>query len=163
VVTGTVDFKSLLWYKLRKKDFLKNLKNLKILKFLGKKIMDYQLKISQKQAQTIQTACEMLARLNMGQVNIVFSDCFIRLPVEKLEDLREKAKEIELLLKLSNIFQNLPEESKIAWDLNQVIRHKVSHDIADEEKIPMVKRWTVNYDDPLKSCSEPLAKIEKTT
>lgn len=128
--------------------------------------MDYQLEISHKQAITLQVACEMLARLHMGQINIVLSDCFIRLPVEKLEELREKAKEVELLVRPSNAYyalhsKNLPEESRIAWDLNQVIRHKVSHDIADEEKTPKDKRWSVNYDEPFKLSSEPLAKIEK--
>ena len=139
----------------------------------------YTLTVTEKQVQTIQMACELLARVQCGQVREVFYHLPLRKDVDyaifhEIQDkLTERMPEILVngidgwrsSLGVGN--ENLPPSSDIAWDLNCVIRHRLSWDRAIEggivrsidspRKIP--EMIGVSYDSPMQWGSEPLATI----
>ena len=139
----------------------------------------YTLTVTEKQAQAIQMACELLARIQCGQVRQVFDHLPLRkgLDYAVFHDIQEKLTERmpEILVdgidgwgsSLGVGNKNLPPSSDIAWDLNCVIRHRLSWDRAIEggivesidspRKIP--EMIGVSYDSPMKWGSEPLATI----
>jgi hypothetical protein len=132
----------------------------------------YKLTINEAQANTIKTACELLARVHMGQLAFVAE---VSLPwvagtTEAYLELKDALQNLEPLATglNKNSFHGihsskLPEQASIAWDLHQVIRHRVSHDRADMENTPkdFQHRMTVDYDTPLKSSKNcQLANIE---
>lgn len=140
----------------------------------------YSLKINEQQAQTLRLACEVLARLGMGQ----FHQALEALPVDwrkaYSQDWNEDLLVIGKILSKhtqSNVdgwakslgIHHASETSKTAWDLYQVIRHQLSWDRAVEkgfvENHNSPRDWNkmmaVDYDEPLKVSGESLAKIEK--
>lgn len=140
----------------------------------------YTLTITEKQLQVISTACELLARIQGGQVREVFE----HLPLKK-EMNWEAYHEIqdELTKRMPEILMNgidgwrssfglghpeLPASHDIAWDLYQVIRYELSTQRAIDEGIiqkkgerDFSKMMTVNYNEPRKYGTEPLAKMEQ--
>ena len=124
---------------------------------------NYTLHLTQKQAAEISHACEILARLRMGQIDMALRE----LPLDKpMEYEREKY--------VSNYLRSLyrPGWRPIdgaAWDLYQVIRHRLAWDRAYAEGIVNPgepRRWPemmgVMYDKPMQVGDEPLAKIESS-
>lgn len=122
---------------------------------------DYTLTITEKQAQEISRACEILARLQMGQIDIALRE----LPLESAMDY-DQVQYIENYLR-SMYRQDGKRNDSIAWDLHQVVRHRLAWDqaIAAGEVEPGGRRnWDtmmgVIYDEPLRMGGEPLARIE---
>lgn len=140
----------------------------------------YTLTITEKQLQVISTACELLARIQGGQVREVFE----HLPLKK--EINWKAyHEIqdELTKRMPEILKNgidgwgssfgvgskeLPETHDIAWDLYQVIRYELSTQQAIDEGLIEKKGERkfpemifVNYDPPHKWGCQELAKMER--
>lgn len=132
----------------------------------------YNLTISETQAHTICAACELLSRIHMGQLDHI-TNILVHLEMDRFCELRDELRRLEPLATglPPNSYhgihsQETPEEARIAWDINQVLRHRVSHDRADREGVPstFTHRMTVNYDTPLRSSEEcQLAKINQTT
>lgn len=138
----------------------------------------YTLHLNATQAATISKACEVLARLGMGQ----FRDALECLPTTEFcppgwhEDMEGIA---HILKKHTTIMygvgsyhsissQKTSEQSKVAWDVYQVTRHRLSWDKAQAEGHPGEGKaspptWTVNFDNPMKTSKEPLARMEKWT
>ena len=123
---------------------------------------DYTLTITEKQAQEISRACEILARLQMGQIDMALRE----LPLDKPLDYQQQ-------LYIENYLESLYRQDgerydSVAWDLYQVVRHRLAWDraIAAGEVKPNGRRnWGtmmgVIYDEPLRMGGEPLAGIEK--
>ena len=120
----------------------------------------YTLTLTSRQAAEISSACEIVARLQMGQVDMALRE----LPGEQPKDydaLREIQEMIERLVPAK-----IERGDSIAWDLYQVIRHRLSWDRAYESgQIEKGERrnWSimmgVNFDEPLKMGDEQLAVI----
>jgi len=123
---------------------------------------DYTITVSERQAEELCNACEILARLNLGQIG----DALRELPLAQPLD-HETQRSIEMVLE--SFFKKGPKKGMpIAWDLHQVIRHRLAWDRAYREGIvkPGERRnWnkmmSVIYDSPLSVGDEPLAKIER--
>lgn len=126
----------------------------------------YTLHITEKQAQAISHACEVLARLGMGQ----FKDALECLPLrewrpdgwhEDMEGIGHILKKHTTVLHGVGAYHGISSaktsaESKTAWDLYQVVRHRLAWD-AQPEGDPM----SVLFDQPMKTSREPLAQIER--
>lgn len=141
----------------------------------------YNLQITEKQLQVISTACELLSRIQGGQV----LEAFDYLPLRKDMDwgVYHEIKD-ELTKRMPEILEDringyssyfgvghpeLPESKDIAIDLYQTIRHKKSWERAVEEGIvesedsprKFTEMMGVSYDKPFMWSAEPLAKIER--
>jgi hypothetical protein len=141
----------------------------------------YTLTITEAQAQTIQVACELLSRIQGGQVCEVFE----HLPLRKSVDwnVYHEIKD-ELTKRMPEILKDgingwnshfgvghpdLPKSHDISWDLYQVVRHQLSWDYAIEQgwvdDYQSPRKWDkmlgVSYDEPMKFGDEPLAKMER--
>lgn len=133
----------------------------------------YTITLNETQAGTIQIACEVLARLGIGQ----FRDALEHLPTEEYmpPGFHEDMVAITAILrKHINPNGQTPhqistrERHQTAWDLYTLVRHRLSWDRAvDEGKIKPgdPRKWpemmTVNYDEPHHTSKEPMAKIEE--
>jgi len=140
----------------------------------------YTLTITEKQARVLMDACELLSRIQGGQVREVFE----YLPLKKGVDW-EVYHQIKdgLTKRMPEILKDgidgwsrsfgvghpeLPESHDISWDLYQVIRYEISTQQAIDDGIiqkkgerDFSKMMTVNYDPPMKRSNEPLAKMER--
>ena len=128
----------------------------------------YKITVSNEQARVLMEACEIFSRLGIGQCD----EALRRLPVEKVlgwyADMRKIKDIISPHLK-SNLYVSESDETKYAWDLYQVIRHRVSWDKAIADNIISLgdkRNWSkmlgVQYDEPMNTSGLPLAKIEKS-
>ena len=140
--------------------------------------MNYTITVTDKQARTLSMACEVLARLGMGQ----FKDAMDHLPRDihpsRVFEWHEDMEEISRILsrhmqggidgiRSSTGIYNSDEDTRIACDLHEVIRHRLAWDRAIAEGITdgTERKWPemmqITYDDPMKYSDEPLAKMEK--
>lgn len=140
----------------------------------------YNLQITEKQLQVISTACELLSRIQGGQVREVFDHLPLRKDMDwgvyhEIKD--ELTKRMPEILKdgingWNSSFglghKELPESHDISWDLYQVIRYELSTQKAiddgliqkrGERKFP--EMMYVSFDTPMKYGVEKLATIEK--
>ena len=124
---------------------------------------DYTLHLTEKQAGEISLACEILARLRMGQIDMALRE----LPLaESLDYWNERV--IENVLK--PLYRKDGKRAGCAaWDLHQIIRHRLAWDRAYRDGIVKpgdARDWNqmmgVIYDEPLPMGGEPLAKIERS-
>ena len=142
----------------------------------------YNLQVTEEQLKVISSACELLSRIQGGQIR----EAFEHLPLKKGVDW-EAYHEIqdELTKRMPEILEDgidgwsssfgvgspkLPDSHDIAWDLYQVIRYEISTEKAIEDGIIQNKgerkfpeMMTVNYDPPMKFGSEKLAKLERVS
>lgn len=141
----------------------------------------YTLEVTKAQAQAISTACEILARAGIGQ----WRDAIDALPLKITnydnwhDDLAFIGKLLARHMKgnidgISSGFSihsdEVKEEARTAWDIYQVVRHRISWDdaIADglvDSDDQQARKWPemmqVFYDEPLRLSEEPLVKITK--
>ena len=142
----------------------------------------YTLTITEAQLQVISTACELLARIQGGQVREVFEHLPLKKDMdwEAYHDIQD-----ELTRRMPEILKNgingwsssfgvghpeLPKSHDIAWDLYQVIRYEISTQQAIDDGIIQKKgerkfpeMMTVNYDTPMKYSEEPLATVQQVS
>ena len=132
--------------------------------------MNYTLTITERQARTLSMACEVLARLGVGQ----FKDALDHLPEAKQRDWSAWHDDMEQISRILSKhmpggidISNADEEARTARDLHAVIRHRLAWDRAKEEGVTdgTKREWPammqVSYDEPMKYSEEPLAKMEK--
>ena len=140
--------------------------------------MNYTITVTDKQARTLSMACEVLARLGMGQ----FKDAFEHLPLRTKgldwsawhDDMEDVARILSRHMqggidgiRSSTGINNADEDARTAFDLHAVIRHRLAWDRAIAEGITdgTERKWPemmqVSYDEPMKYSEEPLAKMEK--
>jgi hypothetical protein len=116
----------------------------------------FNIKVSAKQADIIVRALDLYSRVQMGQLKDV-----AYVATEKLNsELAQELKRLEPLITglphnaYHGIFSpQIPQRAKIAWDIQQAIRHKVSWTLFPEGGI------TVNFDTPIKCSDETLPTI----
>ncbi len=139
----------------------------------------YRLTINERQAQTISKACEMLARLGMGQLDDALRELPMRGGVEWERwhaDVRHVGRILSAHMPgnidghsshLGISSERVSEDSQIAWDLYQVIRHRVAWDraIAEGKTDGTVRAWDkgmmgVHFDEPMTVSAQPLGRIE---
>ena len=129
----------------------------------------YTLTLTATQAATISHACEVLARLGMGQ----YKDALECLPTKELcpdgwhEDMQAIG---HILSKHANVhglrYSQKHEArrtamSNVAWDLHQVTRHRLAWDRAraDGRTGDKPPTWCVSFDEPLQTSPEPLPQM----
>lgn len=122
----------------------------------------YTLTLTARQAAEISRACEVLARLQMGQIDMALRE----LPLASYLD-------YDAQRMIESILQPLYDDGgkrhdSIAWDLYQVVRHRLAWDRAIErgeigpgERRRWPEMMGVCYDEPMQRGSEPLARIER--
>jgi len=139
----------------------------------------YKVELTEKQLSTLSAACEILARLGIGQ----WRGAFDRLPLSKNIEWSDYHEDIDAIGKviskymiskidgyhssLGIIHDDVSESSKVAWDLYQSFRHELAWDYAIEkgwvESRESERNWNemmgVHYDAPFKTSDQPLAKI----
>jgi hypothetical protein len=139
----------------------------------------YTLTITEKQAQAICEATDLLQRVQLGQWREIEDYLPLRSPVD-YTNLHEDIRLIGQILSrymvngidggASSLWighPSLPEDNGILYDLHCVIRHKLSWERAVEQGVveseDSERKWpemmTVNYDPPMKWGDEPLAKM----
>ena len=137
----------------------------------------YTLHLTEEQAHVLSRACEVLARLGIGQIN----EGLRELPQEKDIDWTDFHDDCAAVCKImskhmtkridgysSNLgIHNADAGAKRAWDLHQVIRHRLSWDraIAQGWTDGTKRNWNemlgVNFDEPMRVSGEELARMEK--
>lgn len=122
----------------------------------------YQLTVTAEQAQVLSDACELMARLRIGQFyDIVWKVFPETLGSEKIDhefvrglfdriafELRDKPGH-------SGSDADWSEPCKVAWDLHQVVRHRLAWD-----KTPEGNSMNVHFDEPMPRGLGKLAQIE---
>lgn len=139
----------------------------------------YKLTLTEEQARLLSIAMETFARLGAGQWREAFRNLPIKEDVnwtEWNEDLDYIGDVISKHLKdnvdgwrKSLSIHSISEESKIAWDIHQVVRKRLAWERAIEKSVveshDSPRNWidmlTVDYDDPMKVSECPLATIEE--
>ncbi len=123
----------------------------------------YLLEIDSEQAQIISKACELYARLHLGQLRVLVEEFIGRMDCEKFWQLRDGMKSLEYLITgfPNNSYQSIVSPSlsdcaKTAWDIYQVVRHKI---VWTEHPEPKNGFRNVNYDEPLQTSMHPLPNI----
>ena len=140
----------------------------------------YTLTITKDQAQVLTKATEILARLGIGQ----FRDALECLPTHEFmpdgwhEDMDSVGRTLSRHMiggidgyrsSLGIRNKDVSEASRIAWDLYQVLRHRLAWDLAAAEgtvvSADSQRKWPemmqVHYDEPSRVSEQPLALIEK--
>jgi hypothetical protein len=141
----------------------------------------YNLQVTEEQLKVISTACELLSRIQGGQIR----EAFDYLPLKKDIDWSVYHEiQDELTRRMPEILEDgidgwsssfgvgsskVHNYHDIAWDLYQVIRHKLSWERAVEEGVieseNSPRKWSemmgVSFDPPMRFGSEKLAKIER--
>jgi len=142
---------------------------------------EYVLKINKTQAQVLSLACEVLARVGIGQIRSALE----QMPVRKLgnQEYSQYHSDLDtigyMLSKWNkgnvdgyrssiSICGDASHEAKVAWELYQTIMNRLSWDRAYEDGIVKpgeARKWPemfgVNYDDPMPLTQEKPAKMEK--
>lgn len=141
----------------------------------------YTIKLTKNQLEVIQTATDLLTRIQLGQWDEIIQHLPIRKDVDHkslYSDKRVIASILSQHLKdgMDGIFASfgvgnpeLPESNSIALDIHHSIRHKLSWEQAVKDGIVATedskRQWpemmTVNYDPPMKWSKEPLPVIER--
>lgn len=135
----------------------------------------YTLTLTASQMHVLSRAAEVLARLGIGQI----PDALRELPASGDIDWSAWHDDCEAVCKImskhmpnkingwnSNLgINNADNGARIAWDLHQVIRHRLAWDRAIEQGITdgASRDWSqmmgVCYDEPMKTAPEPLAAV----
>jgi len=139
----------------------------------------YTVTLTEAHMRVISTATEVLARLGIGQIKDAIDWLPLRSPFA--DGLHEDCRAIESILSKYNKMgvngynsslgianSETSESAKIAWEIYQTFRHRLSWEIAIEEGIisdlNSPRDWTkmmgVNFDEPMKITYAPLPLID---
>lgn len=129
---------------------------------------NYTLTITATQAAAISQACEVLARLGMGQ----YADALECLPIKELcpdgwhEDMQAIGHILSKHARVHGIHSCKHEArrtpmSNVAWDVYQVMRHRLAWDRAraDGHTGDKPPSWSVQFDQPMQTSPEPLPQM----
>ena len=135
----------------------------------------YTLTLSATQMHVLSRAAEVIARLGIGQI----PDALRELPTRDGIELSAWHDDCEAVCKIMSKhmphsidgfhsslgIHNAGNSTRIAWDLHQVMRHRLSWDraIAAGHTDGTTRNWSemlgVSYDEPSRTCQEPLALV----
>ncbi len=129
----------------------------------------YTLTLTERQAAALSEAAEIYARLGIGQ----FHDALRVLPTtEAVPDWHDDMLVIGRMLarhmkhgvdgwgsSLGIFSAEVSDGAKVCWDLHQVIRHRLAMDYAAAKNLDPSQMYGVQYNEPMRAGSEPLAKI----
>jgi hypothetical protein len=131
---------------------------------------DYTLTINKEQARIICEALEVYSRLKHGQIHELrelFRDrwCAPNSPFNwSTEPLLDGLKALIFPELVKNSYHGVGSkvypESTVAWDIMQVLRHKLAWDRLKAEGKDKPEHYGVQYNPPMRFGSEPLAQIE---
>ena len=131
----------------------------------------YHLYLTERQAQILTEALDLFSRIGMGQfgeIGYILSvyqnkntseDSYTK--INKIDEIRRLAREAANIWMGSSgsyhgiTSDNISDVFRVAWDLQQVIRHRLAWDRSPSGGLQ------VNFDTPLRSSQEPLAIIKK--
>lgn len=135
----------------------------------------YSLKLNERQLGVLQNALELFSRIGMGQFSQVkwtllmsSSNAEHKMSVEQsnlLEDMLTQAQICYTPERHPGAYWSISSKEigdcfRVAWDIQQVVRHRLSWDRLKREKGPNAKRGiTVDFDEPIKYGAEPLPEI----
>lgn len=116
----------------------------------------YTITCSGRQAMLLMLAAEMWARISAGQ----FKEATNPLKdIARTPEQEEKIQDFEDFLRNNSMVLDKSPSSDLAWDMYQVIRHRLTWDRANNPKVrPSVM---VDFDEPFHTASEPFLKIER--
>ncbi len=130
---------------------------------------DYSLKLNADQAKVVQAALELYSRVGMGQLGYVLEHPEIhkRLagsPREVAEQTLETAKQAIFGMVHGQYHgihsRELEDETASAWDLQQVIRHRLAWDQAgNPDHRDFRTMGGVRFDEPRRASTQPLARM----
>jgi hypothetical protein len=144
----------------------------------------YLLRLTEAQAQTLVAACDLYSRIGIGQFEEVARLASMGVLTHKDKADGATADDVDAaesaLMTAKQQLTGLPSNAsfgihndkvrptfKLAWDLQQVIRHRLSW---DRRGNPAKREWSgpdsmmgVNFDEPHASAEHPLAKMEKAS
>lgn len=121
-----------------------------------------EIKLSTNQLKTLNEALDIITRLYSGQVDELNKIAEHQIDKETLDQLKKR---MFPCLK-NNSFHGITSldinyKAKVLYDIHQVIRHYLSW--KDQSNTPENRDWVkqlkVDFDEPLKTSDEPLAKI----
>ena len=143
----------------------------------------YNLKVTEEQLKVISTACELLSRIQGGQI----TEAFEHLPLKKGVNwnVYHEIKD-EVTKRMPEILEDgidgwsrrfgvgsskVHKYHDVAWDLYTTTRHQLSWEYAIEQgwvedfnsPRDFKNMLGVSYDSPMKFSEEPLAKIERVS
>jgi len=129
--------------------------------------MEYLLRVNKTQLEAISAASELLVRLHMGQFPTLTE--YLNVPLENISEFRTDLENLKRHFGLTyssswGIMNDnqVPEQVRTLWDIHQVIRHRLAYDSRPgltPENRWSEGAWTVQYDEPYKTSSEPLPTI----
>jgi hypothetical protein len=122
----------------------------------------YKLHVTESQLQAIRNACELLARVHMGQLFAVAEALARYNLADRYCELREGLEALQPLVHglPANSYPGihspkLADEAGQAWDIHRVCRHILAWDRNPEGA------WTVDFDDPASApCCPPIPAVE---
>ena len=130
----------------------------------------YTLTINKEQARVIREALEVYSRLKHGQISDLrnlFMDRWcepngsFNWSSEYLFDELKRVIFPDLEKNASyGVGNKVYPESSVAWDVMQVLRHRLAWDRLKDEGKDKPEHWGVHYNEPMRFGSEPLAHIE---
>ena len=130
--------------------------------------MKYTITVTSDQLKVLETATAVLARLGFGQLTSVLEH--LPLNAKRLDSWNQDVGLIQRLVS-QHIIDNTGggnDSTRIAWDIHQVIRHRLAWDYALEkgyiQSLDSPRQWPemmqVHYDEPLKSSNHSLIDIK---
>lgn len=133
---------------------------------------EYKLTINKEQARVICEALELYSRLKHGQISELrnlFMDrwCAPNSPFNWDNEWILNALKSMIFPELDRnasygVGNKIYPESSVAWDVMQVLRHRLAWDRLKAEGKDKPEHYGVQYNPPMRFGSEPLAKIEAT-
>jgi hypothetical protein len=122
----------------------------------------YTLEISETQAEVLSRATDLLSRIQAGQFKVVSDEFRDRdVPVPNLLEAEDLLRRVHVLLtglpasSYHGIHSpELPDTARVAYDLHQVLRHRLEHD-----QRPDGPRYTVRRDEPQRSSHKQVLPV----
>jgi hypothetical protein len=108
--------------------------------------------ISKKQSYILREALESYARMTAGQLEIALDPLFIHYEGHWHSDVVPLIKDLHSVIYTETMKKEMNDDSRIAWDLMQVVRYNQSWKDFPKGGIQ------VQFDRPMKGGSEPLAE-----
>lgn len=127
--------------------------------------MKYNLLLSDEQADVLVRALDLYSRIGIGQFEEVLNvyDRHLKLDLAQRETLRHLLTNAKMAVGLPanggpsiGNQEKVREEFRVAWDIQQVVRHRLSHD-----RRPEGNPSNMNFDTPHHTSQLPLPGIER--